>query len=201
MVGPESARLKSCKPAGQSTRVGAAGENPGGLIGLAAPGGVEWGVEVLGKVDIVLDALLQGQPSEIGDGELLEGGGLAPVSVLEDDDGAAQLLGKQPGQPRGCGVSLVEVCAGLLSRVDHEDGRPRALPVLDPVPESLAECALAGVVVVEELLERAPAGGALVGAGDAPELDRLVDGTDLDAISAHKSSGGQAREAECSRCN
>ena len=70
MVSPESTGIDRVDPGGQSAGVGAAGEDPGGLIGSRGASGIEGEMNLTGEVGQILDSVFQVEQLEILDGKL-----------------------------------------------------------------------------------------------------------------------------------
>lgn len=134
IVCPERSGVLGRNPAGQGTRVRPARENPRGVLCRAFPGGVKRRVEIVGEKGVVLDGVLEREVLEVLNGQALEGRGFAPISVLQDDDCGANLLGHESRQALAGRVRHVKSVRGLLTRVDKDDGRARSLVVLCAIP-------------------------------------------------------------------
>lgn len=169
VVGPERARVNALDPRREGAAVATAGEHPGHAVGIAASIGGERELDILGEVRRVVDGVLQGQILQVLGGQLVVRARVAPVPVLEDDGGRAELLRQGTGESPVRQVSGIS-CRCNLARGEEDDGRPGPLPVLGAPPEGLAEGTLGGIRVVEDLLEGAiPEGGRGVGVAPLDE--------------------------------
>lgn len=141
VISPERARVNALDPRREGAAVAATGEHPRHAVGVAAGVGGEGELDVVGKVRRVVDGVLQREVLQVLGGQGLVRARLAPVAVLEDDGGRAELLGDSSGE---CPVGQVSgVTRGCdLARGEEDDGRAGALPVLGAPPEGLAEGAL-----------------------------------------------------------
>lgn len=163
MVSPERARVNALNPRREGTAIATTGEHPGHAVGIAAGVGSERELDVVGKIRRVVDGVLQGQILHILGGQLVKRARLAPVPVLHYDRGRADLLSQSTGEGPVRQVSGIS-CGCDLAWSEEDDGRAGSLPVLGAPPVSLAEGALGGIRVVEELLEGAvPHGSRGVG--------------------------------------
>lgn len=116
VVGPERARVNALDPRREGAAVATAGEHPGHAVGIAAGVGGEGELDVLGEVRRVVDGVLQGQILQVLGGQLVVRARVAPVPVLEDDSGRAELL------RQGTSESPVGQVTGISCRCDLARG-------------------------------------------------------------------------------
>lgn len=192
LVRPKGPRRKILDPGGQGAAIGASDEDPGRLVGRAGAVLVKGQDDVLGKVDEVLDGLLEGEVPHVLRREAVKGRALAPVAVLDDEGARAELLGHDAGEGEVGGVALVAVERALVG--PHEDdGRARAGVELVVPDIALRKGAQLRVVVVDELLEGAVGGSACCGGDpEAVEVDVGLRGAEV----LEEEGGGCSREQE-----
>jgi hypothetical protein len=144
MVRPEGAGARGLSPRGQRARVGAADHDPGRGGGVAAVRRVEGEARGGGNADEVGDGVAEGEETEVVAGEIVVGGGFAPVAVcggrlvtsdfvwgevellrgrrtLNDHSSALDLL-RQPSRQRCIGEVPAIMISGNLARREEDDG-------------------------------------------------------------------------------
>lgn len=98
MVSPERARVNALNPRREGTAIATTGEHPGHAVGIAAGVGSERELDVVGKIRRVVDGILEGQILQVLGGQLVKRARLAPVPVLEENRGPADLLSQSTGE-------------------------------------------------------------------------------------------------------
>lgn len=153
VVRPKGAGEQLVHVSDHSAGVRAAEERPGRLVRCAVALG-EGEVDLLSEAHHVSQGLVEREVLQGLRVEGIDGGALAPVSVLEDDGSALSVLRVDASQRLVHRVRLVAVGSALAGRAEDDGGtRTRVVLVVDPV--ALLEGADLGLVVVDQLLEPA----------------------------------------------
>ena len=147
MVGPEGPVRNRLGPGSQRTAVRPAGEDPRGARRGARPLRVEGEHGVRGEVDEVRDGVGEGEVLHVLCREVVVRRRHAPVPVLHDDDGGANLRGEDAGRAVRTQVRLVASDVDLAGG-EEDDGATGRPPFVAVVVE-LREGPEGGVGVVD----------------------------------------------------
>jgi len=116
VVSPDGARVDSFHPGSECTRIGATGEDPWDVLGVAVRVASERQTDLFGEVCQVVDGVFQGQVFEVLGREVCEGCGSAPVAVLQNNCCSSDLLGDDSSGAVGAEI------AGVAGSVDLAGG-------------------------------------------------------------------------------
>lgn len=188
-VRPESSGSKILHPGCEGTAVRAADEDPGSLFGSASSVQVERKDDVFGKVNEILDRLLQSEVLHVLSGEGVIRRALSPVAVLNDQGTGTEFLSSDTRKSHVGRVSLVAIQSALI-RSHQDNGASRLVEFAVP-GISLLKGAQLRVVMVNELVKEGVLRPSGVSLGEG--LDGRNFGLARSHLQVHE-SGSSSRE-------